>query len=101
MCQSLDNVRSLDDLRTFIHYNLCEKENLLAEQFTMSESPLTRRGQDCGLQFSLFGPRSIRLGAIWASDHNTIYFYDAKGVRYSKKRLPHRLNALEPERQIA
>ena len=91
MCQSADDVRSLCDLRAFIHRTLCEKENLLEDQFRMTEMQLTRRGRDCGLQFSLHGPRSIRLGAIWASDHNVIYFYDAHGIRYSKVHLRHRL----------
>jgi hypothetical protein len=91
MCESVDQVRSLDDLRAFVHSVLCEKENLLADQFTMSEMQLKRGNRECGLQFSLHGPRSVRLGAIWATDHNVIYFYDARGLRYRKARLIHRL----------
>ncbi|MCH7989474.1 MAG: hypothetical protein IID46_10065, partial [Planctomycetes bacterium] len=53
------------------------------------------------LQFSLFGPRSVRLGAIWDSDHNTIYYYDTLGVRYSKIRLKHRLTTVNADRQVA
>ena len=45
----------------------------------------------CGLQFQLYGPRSIRLGAIWAADHNVIYFYAANGERYLKLPLKHRI----------
>jgi hypothetical protein len=101
MCLSFDEVRSLDDLRTFIHYKLCEKENLMAELFSTTESPLTRRGRLCGLQFSLYGPRSVRLGAIWDSDRNTIYYYDSRGVRYSKLRLKHRLTTVNADRQVA
>lgn len=89
---SLDTVRTLDDLRAYIHGRLCEKENLLADQFTMTEMRLTRRSRDCGLQFSLHGPRNVRLGAVWASDHNVIYLYDAQGVRYEKLRLKQRLH---------
>lgn len=91
MCETLDEVRTLDDLRAYIHHILCQKENLLADQFRMSEMQLMRRGRVCGLQFSLQGPRSVRLGAIWASDHNVIYFYDAKGERYRKERVRSRL----------
>ncbi len=91
MCEHVDNIRSLDALRAYVHRTLCEKENLLADQFSITEMLLTRRSRECGLQFSLHGPRSLRLGAIWASDHNTIYFYDAQGVRYQKVRLRHRL----------
>ena len=91
MHDTLEEIRSLDDLRAFIHRTLCEKENLLADQFKMTEMQLTRRGRGCGLQFSLHGPRSVRLGAIWVSDQNLIYFYDAAGVRFRKARLRQRL----------
>ena len=101
MCESLDDIRTLDDLRLYIHQTLCQKENLLADQFAMSEMILIRRGRNCGLQFSLQGPRSVRLGAIWASDHNTIYFYDAQGERYAKVRLRHRLLPEDDPRKIA
>lgn len=91
MHESVDDVCTLENLRAFIHRKLCAKENLLEDQFSMTEMQLTRRSRDCGLQFSLHGPRSVRLGAIWASDHNSVYFYDAQGVRYEKVRLKHRL----------
>ncbi len=93
MLDTVDEVRSLDDLRAYIHHTLCEKENLLSDQFRMTEMQLKRRGRDCGLQFSLQGPRSVRLGAIWASDQNLIYFYDARGERYLKVRMRQRLLA--------
>lgn len=88
---TIDDVRTLDDLRTFIHHVLCRKENLLEDQFQMAEMQLRRRGRDCGLQFSLQGPRSVRLGAIWASDRNVVYFYDTKGERFDKVTLKQRL----------
>ncbi len=91
MFESIESVRSIDELRTFIHRRLCDRENLLESEFTMTEMQLTRCGRACGLQFSLHGPRSVRLGAIWTLDHNVIYFYDARGVRYAKLRLRHRL----------
>lgn len=98
MCETVEGVRSLEELRKYVHRTLCEKENLLADQFTMTEMQITRRGRGCGLQFSLQGPRSVRLGAIWATDHNMIYFYDAQGERYRKVRLKHRLL---PDRKAA
>lgn len=96
MIDEVDAIRSLDDLRQFIHHTLCRKENLLADQFHMIESKLMRRGRVCGLQFSLQGPRSVRLGAIWTEDRNTIYFYDARGERYLKLRLRQRLFVTVP-----
>lgn len=82
---------TLDDLRRFVHRTLCEKENLLGDLFRMDETQLIKRGRSCGLQFLLRGPRNVRLGAIWASDHNQIYFYDARGERYMKVKLKNRL----------
>ena len=91
MTECLNLVRSLDDLREFIHAQLCQKENLVPEQFRMRETGLVVRGRSCGLQFSLRGPRSVRLGAIWATDKNVLYFYDACGQRYLKLRLRQRI----------
>lgn len=84
MPATVDEVQTLDELRLFIHETLCAKENLVADEFAMTEVRLTRAGQLCGLQFCVRGPRSVRLAAIWAADRNTIYLYDAKGQRYSK-----------------
>lgn len=91
MCETLDQIKTLADIRAYVHHMLCKKENLLPDQFSMSEMALMRRGRQCGYQFSLQGPRSVRLGAIWAADHNVIYFYDAKGERYLKERVRHRV----------
>ena len=91
MNDTREEIRSLDDLRAFIHHTLCHKENLLVDQFKMTEMQLTRRGRNCGLQFSLQGPWSVRLGAIWVSDQNIIYFYDACGVRFRKAQMRQRL----------
>jgi hypothetical protein len=87
MHTTVNDIHTLDELRQFIHKNLCEKENLLADQFTMTEVRLTCQNEPCGLHFSLRGPRNVRLGAIWAADRNVVYLYDAGGERYSKLRL--------------
>jgi len=82
---------TLDDLRQYIHTELCKRENLVPEQFQMNEVELTRRGRHCGLQFSIHGPRQVRLSAVWASDRNMVYFYDAGGARYRKLQLNHHI----------
>ena len=87
MHTKVNDVHTLDELRRFIHKALCEKENLLVDQFTMTEFQLTRGKGFCGLQFSLRGPRNVRLGAIWVADRNLVYLYDARGARYAKWRL--------------
>lgn len=87
-----EDIRSIDDLRYFVHQTLCEKENLLPDQFSIAELPLEQRGACCGIHFTLQGPRSVRLGAVWAADRNQVYFYDARGERYLKAHLPHRID---------
>jgi hypothetical protein len=96
--QAVNDVLTLDNLRQFVQKTLCEKENLLADQFTMTEFPLTRGGELCGLHFSLRGPRNVRLGAIWAADQNVVYLYDARGTRYAKITLTNRLAMTEQSR---
>ncbi len=91
MPESLDTIHNLDDLRAFIHKTLCDRENILQDQFGLSEVALQRNGRPCGLQFCLHGPRSVRLEAIWVCDRNLIYFYDARGVRFLKVRLQQHL----------
>jgi hypothetical protein len=87
MHATADEVRTLDDLRRFIHRMLCQKENLLDDQYRTTEFRLIRGERFCGLQFCLRGPRSVRLAAVWVADHNLVYLYDATGKRYSKLRL--------------
>jgi hypothetical protein len=87
MHATVDDVRTLDDLRRFVHRTLCQKENLLEDQYRTTELRLIRGERTCGLQFCLRGPRSVRLAAVWVADNNLIYLYDASGKRYSKLRL--------------
>ena len=75
-----------------------EKENLLADKFTMSQLQLTRRNQPCGLQFCLRGPRNVRLATIWVADQNVVYLYGARGARYAKLRLTNGLALQEQTR---
>ena len=92
MIDSTAAPRTLDELRAEVHRRLCAREDLLEDQFELTEMPLARRGRPCGMQFCLHGPRSVRLGAVWAADHNVLYLYDARGQRYEKVKLALRLN---------
>ena len=98
MHTKVDDVHTLDELRQFIHKTLCEKENLLVDQFTMTEFQLIRGKQPCGIQFSLRGPRNVRLTAIWVTDQNMVYLYGARGLRYAMLRLTNRLALREAAR---
>jgi hypothetical protein len=89
--ESPEEVRSLDHLRHFVHVTLCRRENLLEHHFPMTELELTQNGRRCGFQFVLHGPRSVKLAAVWAESINEILFYDATGQRYTRIRLPNRL----------
>lgn len=98
MVQTAVSVHSLTDLRQYVHEVLCEQENLVPEQFALQEVALTRMGESCGLQFILRGPRNVRLGAVWASDRNQVFFYNARGERFRKEELPHRILTEEQSR---
>lgn len=87
MSDATSGVQTMDALRRYVHERLCRHENLVADQFALEVTPLTRKGTLCGLQFLLRGPRSVRLGAVWASDHNQLYLYDARGERFHKEQL--------------
>src|SRR5579859_4001800 len=91
MTDGIDAIRSLDELRNFVHRTLCGRENILEDQFGLTETPLIRGGRGCGLHFCLHGPRSVRLEAIWVADRNVLYFYDARGARFLKLQLVERL----------
>jgi hypothetical protein len=81
-------IRSLDQLKVFVHLMLCRKENLLEHHFPMTEVELRKNGKRCGFQFVLHGPRSVKLAAVWAETSNEILMYDATGRRFSRVRLP-------------
>ena len=85
------DIRSLEDLRNYIHVSLCRKENLLEHHFPMTELEL-KRGEDCcGYQFILHGPRSVKLSAVWDRVGNEILMYDVVGKRFARVRLPNQV----------
>ena len=94
---------SVEALHAFVHQTLCASENLLEDQFRTRQLPLFSNGQLCAVEYSLAGPRAIRLGAIWAVDPNVLYFYDASGERTNKIRLTSRppVDALVQENKVA
>ncbi len=91
-------ISTLTDLRAYVHQTLCDKENLVPEQFRMREMGLRRGEENSGIHFSLFGPRQVRLSAVWAADKNLLYFYDAAGARFAKLQLTQRPQAADETR---
>lgn len=91
MTTTLEQITTVEQLHRYVHASLCEQEHLLADQFQTRVFELHQQEQLCGLQFHLQGPRSVKLSAIWTSGPNVVYFYNARGERYGKVRLPNRL----------
>jgi hypothetical protein len=100
MSDVVDSVHTVDDLRLYVHSRLCQKENLVADQFRLDETTLFRGQSPCGLQFFLHGPRNVKLSAVWAADQNTLFLYDSKGERFSRLRLGTQLS-LTPLAKVA
>jgi hypothetical protein len=95
-------VQRLDDLhaiRRYVNEILCEKDQLETDSFPLQERILVRGGAPCGLYFCLYGPRSLRLTAIWETDSNTIWFYGSRGERFHKTQLlaPPRIDDVLPD----
>ena len=91
MATGTETISTIDELRDFVHLTLCAKENLVEDQFQLRECDLKKLGKPCGLQFTILGPRQVRLSAVWASDRNVLYFYDTRGTRYLKIQLRRRI----------
>ena len=72
----------LSGLREFVIDTLCRTDRLVPNQFPLTEQILLRRGRPCGILYTLHGPRTVVLSAIWETDRNTILFYDSSGVRF-------------------
>ena len=78
---------NLTDLREFVQQQLCERNELEVGAFQFTERLLEKRGVPCGICFSLHGPRSVKLLAIWETTRNTIMFYGSSGERVHRVQL--------------
>ncbi len=81
------HIHDLSDLRTYVHYTLCQQNQLEPGAFEVTERILVRGQRPCGIFFCLHGPRSVKLTAIWETDRNTILFYGSAGERVLKTQL--------------
>ena len=81
------SIESLDDLRELVAKTLCDHEQLEPGAFRLFERLLHRRGQPCGIQFCLAGPRAVRLTAFWEPEKRAILFYDSTGERFARVEL--------------
>ncbi len=75
-------------VREFVREELCEKNHLEKDAFQMAERVLTRNGAPCGFYFCIYGPRSVRLTAVWDLRKGSIFFYDSLGRRAANCPIP-------------
>lgn len=92
MQELVGDIQDFESLHQFVHQSLCESENLLTDQFRTQVLPLCSAEKICAVEFSLLGPRSLRLAAIWAVEQNVLYFYNASGERSRKVKLTSRIS---------
>lgn len=95
------SVESLDDLRDLVAKTLCDHEGLEPGAFRLFERTLHRRGQACGIQFCLAGPRAVRLTAFWEAEKRVVLFYDSTGQRFGRVELNGNLLNLLADEQAA
>ena len=73
---------TVDELASYVHGTLCERDKLEAKQTPLFRTPLVKRGRECGLIFHVEGPRLLRTSAVWTADADRIIFYDSTGARF-------------------
>jgi hypothetical protein len=83
----VERIGSIDALRQYVNETLCKREQLELGAFPFREKLLVRGDRPCGLMFSVWGPRSLLISAIWETERNLILFYDAVGERFQTTRL--------------
>ncbi len=87
MMDDSPRINDLDDLRTYVQETICERNELEANAYTMTERILIRAGRPCGLYFCLHGPRAVKFTAIWETDRNSVLFYGPTGERIERAQL--------------
>lgn len=82
--QHLDN---LEDIRQYVYSTLCKHSQLELGAYQMTEMTLLRGHRPCGVYFCVYGPRKMKLTAIWDTERNQVLFYDSAGDRFQKTQL--------------
>lgn len=82
------SVSSISELKKFVCATLCEDNDLLADAFPTTTTPVTQaNGELCGMIFCVHGPRSVDFSAIWEKKNNRVLFYKSTGERYRLVKL--------------
>lgn len=85
--QDPTQINNIQQLRNFVSYTLCKQNDLEEGIFQITERVLTRAQNVCGVLFCLYGPRSVKLTAVWEKEGNSILFYGSTGERFQKTEL--------------
>lgn len=87
MADSQNLTSDLANLKSYVYETLCKLNELELGAFEITERPLVRRNEPCGVHFCLHGPRNVKLTAIWEMDANTILFFGSNGSRIQRTSL--------------
>ncbi len=79
---------TLAAVREYVRDELCERNQLERDAFQLSQRVLNRKGNPCGFYFCIYGPRSVRLTAVWDLQRRAIFFYDSLGRRSACHPVP-------------
>lgn len=72
---------TFDELRRFVRDVLAARGDV-DRQVPLLESILKKRGQPCGVEFTLLVGRTARLSAIWDAERERVFFYDQELCRF-------------------
>jgi hypothetical protein len=87
MADSKNLARDLAQLKNYVYETLCKLNELELGAFEITERALVRRNETCGLHFCVYGPRNVKLTAIWEKDANTVLFFGSNGGRVQRTKL--------------
>lgn len=72
---------SFDELQDYVREVLCTSSGLALET-PLVETTLMQRGEACGIEYTIVGPRAVRMSAIWEAKKSRILFYNQQLQRF-------------------
>ena len=87
MLERLERIHTFEQIRCYVLETLSKLELLKSDCCQLVVRLLLRAGRPCGVYFCLYGPRAVRLSAIWETDSNSILFYGSSGERVGRTHL--------------
>lgn len=87
MLERHERIHNFEQIRCYVLETLSQLELLKIDCCQLIVRQLTRASRPCGVYFCLYGPRAVRLSAIWETDSNSILFYGSRGERVQKTKL--------------